>query len=59
MASRRARSLRRDQVVTGIEGFAGSVVPLLTGIVGAVLDVLLVAVMSIYLVSSGSHVSDW
>src|SRR5258708_13471615 len=27
----------RDQVVAGIEGFAGSVVPLLTGLVGAVL----------------------
>src|SRR5947209_16956553 len=49
----------RDQVVTGIEGFAGSVVPLLAGLVSAVLDVILVAVMSIYLVSSGSHVSNW
>ena len=49
----------RDQVVTGIQGFAGSVVPLLTGLISAVLDVILVAVMSIYLVSSGSRVSDW
>src|SRR5205823_3556752 len=49
----------RDQVVAGIEGFAGSVVPLLTGLVGAVLDVVLVAVLSIYLLAGGSRVSDW
>ncbi len=49
----------RDQLITSIEGFAGSIVPLLTGIVGAILDVILVAVMSIYLVSSGSRVADW
>ena len=44
----------RDQGVTSIEGFAGSVVPLLTGIFGAVLDVILVAVISIYLLASGA-----
>src|SRR5947209_3478510 len=49
----------RDQVVASIEGFAGSVVPLLTGLVGAVLDVILVAVISIYLLADGSRVSDW
>jgi predicted PurR-regulated permease PerM len=49
----------RDQVVASIEGFAGSVVPLLTGLVGAVLDVVLVAVLSIYLLAGGARVSDW
>jgi predicted PurR-regulated permease PerM len=49
----------RDQVVTSIEGFAGSVVPLLTGIVGAVLDAILVAVISIYLLAGGARVSNW
>lgn len=49
----------RNQVVTSIEGFAGSVVPLLTGLVGAILDVILVAVISIYLLAGGSRVSDW
>jgi predicted PurR-regulated permease PerM len=49
----------RDQVIAGIEGFAGSVVPLLTGIVGAVLDVILVAVLSIYLLAGGTRVSEW
>lgn len=49
----------RDQVVASIEGFAGSVVPLLTGLVGAVLDVVLVAVLSIYLLADGARVSNW
>lgn len=44
----------RDQVIASIEDFAGSVVPLLTGLVGAVLDVVLVAVLSIYLLASGT-----
>src|SRR5579883_1213487 len=49
----------RDQLVTSIEGLAGSIVPLLAGLVGAVLDVILVAVLSIYFLASGSRVSDW
>ena len=49
----------RDQVIAGIEGFAGSIIPLLTGLVGAVLDVVLVAVISIYLLAGGARVSDW
>src|SRR2546426_3100041 len=49
----------RDQVVASIEGFAGSVIPLLTGLVGAVLDVVLVAVISIYLLAGGARGSDW
>lgn len=49
----------RDQVIASIEGFAGSVVPLLTGLVGAVLDVILVAVLSIYFLAGGSRVSGW
>lgn len=48
-----------SQVVTSIEGFAGSILPLLTGLAGAVLDIILVAVMSIYLLADGSRVSDW
>jgi predicted PurR-regulated permease PerM len=49
----------RDQVVAGLEGFAGRIVPLLTGLVSAVLEVILVAVLSIYLLAGGSRVSDW
>lgn len=49
----------RDQVVTGIQGLAGSAVPLLTGLVEALLDVVLVAVLSIYLLVDGARVSNW
>lgn len=49
----------RDQIITYIEGFAGSIVPLLTGLGGAILDIILVAVISIYLLASGSGVSNW
>jgi predicted PurR-regulated permease PerM len=49
----------RDQIITSIEGFAGSIVPLLTGLVGAILDVILVAVLSIYLLADGARVFDW
>jgi predicted PurR-regulated permease PerM len=49
----------RDQVVASIQGFAGSVVPLLTGLVSAVLDVILVAVLSIYLLVDGARVVNW
>ncbi|HZR41506.1 MAG TPA: AI-2E family transporter [Ktedonobacteraceae bacterium] len=49
----------RDQVIASIEGFAGRVLPLLRGLVSAVLDVVLVAVLSIYLLAGGARVSDW
>lgn len=49
----------RDQVVAGIQGLAGSAVPLLTGLVEVILDVVLVAVLSIYLLIDGSRVTDW
>ena len=49
----------RDQIVASLEGFAGSVVPLLTGLVGVVLDVILVSVLSIYLLADGARVADW
>jgi predicted PurR-regulated permease PerM len=48
-----------DQLVTSIEGLSGSIVPLLTGLVGAILDVILVAVLSIYFLAGGSRVFDW
>jgi hypothetical protein len=45
----------RDQIVASLESFAGSVVPLLTGLVGVLLDVILVAVLSIYLLADGAR----
>jgi predicted PurR-regulated permease PerM len=49
----------RDQIVASLEGFAGSVVPLLTGLVGVVLDMILVAVLSIYLLADGARAAMW
>ena len=47
----------RDQVVARLEGLVGSVIPLLTGLVNLILDVVLVAVMSVYLIVDGSRVA--
>lgn len=49
----------RNQLVTSIEGLSQSVVPILTGVIGAILDVVLVAVLSIYLLADGPRVSGW
>jgi predicted PurR-regulated permease PerM len=49
----------RDQIVASLEGFVGGVVPLLTGLVGVLLDVILVAVLSIYLLVDGAPVAAW
>lgn len=49
----------RAHIVSSIEGLAGSAVPLLTGVFDVILDVILVAVLSIYLLADGSRVSHW
>lgn len=49
----------RDLVVANIQGLTGSILPLLTGLVSALLDIVLVAVLSIYLLLDGSRLSDW
>ena len=49
----------RTQLTGQLEGIAGSAVPFLTGVFDIVLDVVLVAVLSIYLLIDGSRVSTW
>ena len=49
----------RTQLTGSLEGVAGSAVPFLTGVFDIVLDVVLVAVLSIYLLIDGSRVSTW
>ncbi len=49
----------RTQIITQAEGLVGNIVPLLTGVVNATLDILLVAVLSIYLLVDGSRVTHW
>lgn len=48
-----------NQAIAYLEGFAGNLVPLLTGLFSGILDFILVAVLSIYLLTSGSQVTRW
>ncbi|HLJ34880.1 MAG TPA: AI-2E family transporter [Ktedonobacteraceae bacterium] len=49
----------RTQIVGQIEGLAGSVVPLLAGVLNTVLDIIVVAIISIYLLVDGQRISRW
>jgi predicted PurR-regulated permease PerM len=49
----------RSQLIARSEQFAGNAVPVLTGVVNTVLDIVLVAVMSIYLLIDGSRLTNW
>jgi len=48
-----------QQVIGQAEGFVGSVVPLLTSIFDAALDIIIVAVLSIYLLIDGARLKIW
>ena len=48
-----------QQIVSQAEGVVGGVLPLLTGIFGFLLDVIVVAVLSIYLLIDGARVVRW
>ncbi|HEY4034992.1 MAG TPA: AI-2E family transporter [Ktedonobacteraceae bacterium] len=49
----------RTQITSQLEGIASSAVPILTGFFNVVLDIVLVAVLSIYLLIDGSRVANW
>jgi predicted PurR-regulated permease PerM len=49
----------RDQLVSQSERLAGNVLPLLSGVFNSVLDVVVVAVLSIYLLIDGSRLVGW
>jgi predicted PurR-regulated permease PerM len=49
----------RQQIVAQLGGFAGSVLPLLTRFLDFLLDIIIVAVVSIYLLIDGSRVTNW
>ncbi|HEY3991258.1 MAG TPA: AI-2E family transporter [Ktedonobacteraceae bacterium] len=49
----------RDQLLTQLGGVANSIVPLLTGVAGALLNIILVIILSIYLLFNGSRVATW
>ena len=49
----------RQQIVAQLGGFAGSVLPLFTRFLDFLLDIVIVAVVSIYLLIDGSRVTNW
>ncbi len=48
-----------QQIITQAEGIASGAVPLLTSVFNALLDIIIVAVLSIYLLIDGSRVQNW
>jgi predicted PurR-regulated permease PerM len=48
-----------QQIVNQAEGVVGSAVPLITSIFGFIFDMIIVAVLSIYLLVDGSRVIQW
>ena len=49
----------RDQILSRAEGVVTDAVPLITNILNALLDIVVIAVMSIYLVIDGSRAARW
>lgn len=52
-------ALLRKQLLTQLGTLANAIVPLLTGVAGALFEVLLVIILSIYLLFEGAKVSAW
>lgn len=49
----------RTQITARLEGIAGSTLPFVTGLFNTILDTVLVAVISIYLLIDGSRAANW
>jgi predicted PurR-regulated permease PerM len=49
----------RTQITSRLESAAGGALPFVTGLFDTVLDIILVAVLSIYLLIDGSRVTNW
>ena len=49
----------RNQIITSTEGLATSTIPLLTGFFNFLLDVVVVAVLSIYFLIDGTRITTW
>ena len=49
----------RNQIIASIEGIASSTIPLLTGFFSFLLDVVVVAVLSIYFLIDGDRITTW
>lgn len=49
----------RNHIITQVETVIGSIVPLLTGFFNVLLDISLVAILSVYLLIDGTRVTNW
>ncbi|GHO77279.1 hypothetical protein KSD_50500 [Ktedonobacter sp. SOSP1-85] len=49
----------RTQITSRLEGTAGSALPFVTGVFDVLLDVIVIAVLSVYLLLDGSRASNW
>lgn len=49
----------QERIISQAEGLAGNIVPVVTGVAGAALDIIVVAVMSIYLLIDGRRATNW
>jgi predicted PurR-regulated permease PerM len=49
----------RDRIISQAEGLTGNIVPFVTGVAGTALDMVVVAVMSIYLLIDGRRATNW
>ncbi len=49
----------RDQIISRTEALAGGVLPFLTGLFDVILNTILVAVISIYLLLDGARLANW
>lgn len=49
----------RNQILNSASGLAGDVLPILSGVLSGVVDIILVAILSIYLLIDGGRATNW
>lgn len=49
----------RNQIINSASGLAGDALPILSGVLSGVVDIILVAILSIYLLIDGGRATNW
>jgi predicted PurR-regulated permease PerM len=49
----------RNQIISSASGLAGDALPILSGVLSGVVDIILVAILSIYLLIDGGRATNW
>jgi predicted PurR-regulated permease PerM len=49
----------RNQILNSASGLAGDVLPILSGVLSGIVDIILVAILSIYLLIDGGRATNW